>query len=119
MSSDERDDEPDEREEPEERMRPEEEDFVASDQVNISTFHVGDAEYTVISMPRLALEDLAKVTEAEREVVALTLEGMSNAEIAKERAVSERTVANQLSSVYRKLGVNSRAELVAWLLDQA
>lgn len=60
--------------------------------------------------PGTAAEGL---TQAEREVVALLLEGRSNADIARTRGTSARTVANQIQSVFRKLGVGSRAELVA------
>jgi DNA-binding NarL/FixJ family response regulator len=48
-------------------------------------------------------------------LVRLAVEGLSNKEIAESRESSERTVANQLASIYRKLRVNSRAELVAHL----
>jgi DNA-binding CsgD family transcriptional regulator len=53
------------------------------------------------------------LTPAESEVVAHLLKGRSNAEIAALRRASERTVANQVASVFRKLGVSSRLELVA------
>lgn len=46
----------------------------------------------------------------------LTLSGLSNAEVAKKRGTAVRTVANQLQSLFRKLGVNSRAELSARLV---
>jgi DNA-binding CsgD family transcriptional regulator len=52
------------------------------------------------------------LSRAEREVATLAYEGLSNAEIATRRGTSERTVANQLASVYRKLHVSSRDELV-------
>jgi DNA-binding CsgD family transcriptional regulator len=61
-----------------------------------------------------ALDRLAGLTAAERDVASRALGGMSNASIARARASSPRTVSNQLSSVFRKLGVASRAELVAW-----
>jgi DNA-binding CsgD family transcriptional regulator len=48
----------------------------------------------------------------ESEVLLQLLEGLSNEEIATERGVSARTVANQVASVFRKLGVSSRGELV-------
>ena len=51
---------------------------------------------------------------AERMVIDAARRGCSNAEIARARARSERTVANQLASAYRKLGVGSRAELFAF-----
>ena len=55
----------------------------------------------------------ATLTPAERAVVALALEGCSNQEIARRRGASARTIANQLASAYRKLGVSGRAELAA------
>ena len=55
------------------------------------------------------------LTETEREVVSLLLEGCSNQEIADARGASYRTIANQLASIYNKLGVASRTELVATL----
>jgi DNA-binding CsgD family transcriptional regulator len=55
------------------------------------------------------------VTVAERVVLGLAAAGLSNAEIAERRGVSRRTVANQIASVFRKLGVHSRLELQAWL----
>jgi len=55
----------------------------------------------------------APLTCAEREVRALVLAGRSNAEIARARGTSLRTVANQIASMFRKLGVGSRIHLVA------
>lgn len=56
-----------------------------------------------------------ELTQAEREVAAHVLEGSSNRQIAEQRGVSERTVANQLASIYRKLELQDRHELVRWL----
>lgn len=55
------------------------------------------------------------VTAAERVVLGLAAAGLSNPRIAACRGVSPRTVANQIASVFRKLGVHSRLELHAWL----
>ena len=52
-------------------------------------------------------------------MVRLLLDGKSNKAIAAARATSERTVANQLASIYRKLGVNSRSELASRLSGNA
>lgn len=57
----------------------------------------------------------AGVTAAERFVLDLAGQGLTNAEIAARRGVSPRTVANQIASLFRKLGVHSRLELQAWL----
>jgi DNA-binding CsgD family transcriptional regulator len=53
------------------------------------------------------------LTPAELRVVIALHDGKSNAEIADAHGTSIRTVANQVASAFRKLGVNSRAELVA------
>jgi DNA-binding CsgD family transcriptional regulator len=53
------------------------------------------------------------LSPAESEVAAHILKGRTNAQIAKIRSASERTVANQVANVFRKLGVSSRLELVA------
>lgn len=55
---------------------------------------------------------LSHLTAAEREVVALVLSGKTDRAIAKARGTSPRTVANQLRSVFRKLDVSSRCELL-------
>jgi DNA-binding NarL/FixJ family response regulator len=54
-----------------------------------------------------------RVTPAEAEVARAAVSGLSNREIANRRFSSPRTVAAQLRSVYRKLGVHSRTELAA------
>ncbi len=64
--------------------------------------------------PLQALDSLALSSE-ERRVLVLMLTGLSSAEIARRRGRSTRTIANQLASSYRKLGVSSRGELVAKL----
>lgn len=55
---------------------------------------------------------LSLLTEAERDVALLALDGHTNSEIARMRQVSPRTVANQLAAVFRKLRVNGRLQLI-------
>jgi DNA-binding CsgD family transcriptional regulator len=55
----------------------------------------------------------ALLTPAESELVKLTRLGFSNRELAARRRSSLRTVENQLSAAYRKLGVAGRRELCA------
>ena len=70
-------------------------------------------------MVLLAAEDdtgvLDKLTDAERSVALLSTEGLSSTDIAKRRGCSVRTVANHLSSIYKKLGISSREQLVSRL----
>ena len=51
------------------------------------------------------------LTTAERRVVELAVEGLTNREIGGELFVSHHTVANHLAHVFDKLGIRSRVEL--------
>lgn len=55
------------------------------------------------------------LSRTEREVVIAALTGASNRQIAERRGVAAQTIANQLRSAFKKLGVNSRGELAARL----
>jgi len=55
---------------------------------------------------------LAVLTPEERAVVELVVCGATNAEIARARRKTRKTIENQLYRIYGKLGVESRAELV-------
>ena len=51
------------------------------------------------------------LTPAELEVVALLAKGTTNAEIARARGTSTRTVETQIHRAYQELGVASRTRL--------
>jgi DNA-binding CsgD family transcriptional regulator len=53
----------------------------------------------------------------ERQVMSLLLEGDSRKEVAKKLGLSQHTVADYLKVIYRKMGVCSRAELLAKCLQ--
>ncbi|WOI54201.1 response regulator transcription factor [Parvularcula sp. LCG005] len=50
------------------------------------------------------------LTVREREILGLIGRGLRNAEVAAMLTVSEGTVASHIKSIYRKLGISSRAE---------
>ena len=81
----------------------------------MTPFRLGEDEYVVLTVPQ-PKASLAALTNAERDVVEHILASRSNAEIASRRDSSVRTVANQIASIFRKLEVSSRAELVAHLV---
>jgi len=56
---------------------------------------------------------LAELTEAEQRVVRLAMVGLSNRAIAALRSSAQRTIENQLTSAYKKLGLSGRRELKA------
>jgi len=53
----------------------------------------------------------SRLTPSEQRVAELAASGMTNRDVAAALFVSPKTVEYNLSSVYRKLGVRSRAEL--------
>lgn len=57
-----------------------------------------------------------ELTAREREVLLLLMKGSSNRQIAEQIQTAERTVKAHLSSVFKKFGVKSRAELLSQLL---
>jgi DNA-binding NarL/FixJ family response regulator len=55
---------------------------------------------------------IASLTEREREIVTLIGEGLRNDDIARRLGTTSKTVKNQLTTIFEKLGVSSRLELV-------
>jgi DNA-binding NarL/FixJ family response regulator len=55
------------------------------------------------------------LTSTERRVANLVTAGRTNAEVAAELFMSQRTVESHLSHIYRKLNVRSRTELARTL----
>jgi DNA-binding NarL/FixJ family response regulator len=60
-----------------------------------------------------------ELTETERRLAELVAEGRSNKEVAAALFVTPKTVSTQLSRIYAKLGIHSRAELVRRLIEQS
>jgi DNA-binding CsgD family transcriptional regulator len=77
----------------------------------------GAEELAVLSIPSRPSALPPELTKAEREVCRMIELGCSNAQIAAARGTAPRTVANQVASIFQKLGVASRAELLARLIE--
>jgi DNA-binding CsgD family transcriptional regulator len=67
------------------------------------------------SMWRAATTGDEELTERERSIAELVAEGRSNKEVAATLFLSGKTVENNLSRIYAKLGVRSRTELARTL----
>ena len=60
---------------------------------------------------RVALSGVDALTPSERRVAGMAAKEMTNRDIAQALFVTPKTVEVHLSSVYRKLGITSRAQL--------
>lgn len=65
-------------------------------------------------LPRPATRLPAGLSERETTILRLVAVGMSNREIADRLALSEKTVANHLTAIFNKLGVDNRAGAAAF-----
>jgi DNA-binding CsgD family transcriptional regulator len=86
----------------------------------------GAANAIAVSVHGASAEDILALvarahglTARERELVALVLEGLDTREIAERMFISPYTVKDHLKSVFEKLGVHSRRELVTGMFGQA
>jgi DNA-binding NarL/FixJ family response regulator len=57
---------------------------------------------------------IAMLTDREREIIALLAEGLRNKQIAERLFISEITVRHHLTSIFNKLGVSDRVELLIY-----
>jgi two-component system nitrate/nitrite response regulator NarL len=57
---------------------------------------------------------ISTLTEREREVITLIAQGLKNKQIADRLFISQTTVTHHLSSIYSKLNVSDRLELVVY-----
>lgn len=66
--------------------------------------------HSVVAKNRIASQDV--LTEREKEIAALIRAGLRNKVIAEKCGLTEGTVKVHLHSIFQKLGVKSRAELI-------
>jgi len=73
---------------------------------------------------RIELERLGRptnwgeLTSTEARIAAFVASGLTNREVAAAAFVSVKTVEANMSRIYRKLAIHSRAELGAWLAER-
>jgi DNA-binding NarL/FixJ family response regulator len=77
----------------------------------------GGLELQVLSLPRPDRRLGRILPAAEREVIGSLVEGMTYDQIARQRGTSTRTIANQISTVFRRLRLSGRNELVQRLFS--
>ncbi len=77
-----------------------------------------EAAQVLIDASRQPYKPGIDLTEREKEVLALLVEGLTNPEIADKLVVSKSTVKFHVSSILNKLQVSSRTEAVAKALQE-
>jgi DNA-binding NarL/FixJ family response regulator len=85
----------------------------------LSQLQVGDASYAIVSALRPDLRFPVELSLAEAAVLRSLIAGSSHAEISGQRARSPRTVANQLATAFRKLGVSGRRATIGRLIEHS
>jgi NarL family two-component system response regulator LiaR len=87
-------------------------------QNGISTYapEVTDILVQSVRQPHSIVENL---TPREREVLALMVKGMGNNEIASGLVISLSTTKSHVSSILAKLGVASRTEVIAMIMEDS
>jgi len=100
----------------------------AADQLLKAIMKVNDGEVWIersmmgsmiqeFNKPAMVDPEIAKIeslTDREREVIALIGEGLKNKQVGERLFISETTVTHHLSSVFSKLEVSDRLELIIY-----
>ncbi|WKN60535.1 protein kinase (plasmid) [Rhodococcus opacus] len=69
--------------------------------------------------PPPAAGETAKLTKRERQIAEAVAEGLTNRAIATRLVISPRTVQGHVEHILSKLGFNTRAQIAAWVVEQA
>jgi DNA-binding NarL/FixJ family response regulator len=64
------------------------------------------------------LRPVDTLTQREKTIISYLMQGWRNREVAQHLAITEQTVKNHLRSIYDKVGVSDRLELVLYAIHQ-
>ncbi|MBV9413710.1 MAG: response regulator transcription factor [Solirubrobacterales bacterium] len=96
--------------------------FVFADQLEEALAPTVAAVFTGQMVVPREMRDSANrpsLSTRERQILAMVVMGLTNQEIGARMFLAESTVKSHLSSAYAKLGVHSRSEAVAVILDRS
>ncbi len=68
--------------------------------------------------PAKSLRPVDTLTHREKTIISYLMQGWRNREISNQLAISEQTVKNHLRTIYDKVGVSDRLELVLYAIHQ-
>ena len=63
-------------------------------------------------------QNTTALTPREEEVAVQVSRGLTNRQIASELSISEHTVATHITKILKRLGLNSRSRLSAWVVER-
>jgi DNA-binding NarL/FixJ family response regulator len=81
------------------------------------TVHAVYAGHAAIPRPDTPTINVDALSTREKQVLGMVVMGFSNGEIARTLHLAESTIKSHLSCVFTKLGVNSRNDAAALILD--
>ena len=61
---------------------------------------------------------MGSLTPREREIALLVARGLTNRQVSTELSISERTAANHVAKILKKLGLNSRTQIASWVTER-
>ena len=88
--------------------------WISSEDLN----HLLEAFSTAVPLAFTNAKGEELLSQREREMVMLVMQGLTNREIARQANISVHTVKNYLLRIYDKLGVSSRAELIIYTVHR-
>jgi DNA-binding CsgD family transcriptional regulator len=85
----------------------------------LTRVNANDDKYSLVSVRRPDLQFPVDLSRAEVTVVRQLIAGHTHAEISEQRATSPRTIANQLATAFKKLGVSGRGAVLQRLITHS
>lgn len=76
-----------------------------------------DSKKTGLNPIKESVENIAKLTQRELEILKMVSKGASNADIAEKLFVKEVTIKTHLNSIYKKLNVENRVQAVLLAIE--
>lgn len=89
----------------------------AAEQVNAPLVFSQQLPALRVRQALAANDSASRFSEYEKDILFLVSRGLSNSEIAFRLNKSESTIKNRMSIIFTKLGIHSRSQLVATVLD--
>ncbi len=86
--------------------------LVLSGEKYLPTMILPDSDQTGVVSQKMSEGPLSDLTQRQREVMELLMQGLPNKEIAESLGVEEVTVKLHLSKIFKKLGVSNRTQAV-------